>query len=103
MRPDTGRRALYVNVRVRQFVGLTEGESRLLAQFLCQHSVSPRFVYRHYWAVGDHDPAEIRHMLRCSGRGDHYGRLQGEGAAEPAVASVPLRGGSVPVVAAGWG
>jgi taurine dioxygenase len=100
--PDTGRRALYVNERVRQFVGLTEAESRPLVQFLCQHSVSPRFIYRHYWslgdlvfwdnrclvhmAVGDYDPTEIRHMLRCSGLGDHYGRLRDAQAAAPATA-----------------
>ena len=25
-------------------------------------------------AVGDYDPAEIRHMIRTSGMGDYYGR-----------------------------
>jgi taurine dioxygenase len=76
---------------VRQFVGLSEAESQPLIRFLCAHSVAPRLVYRHYWAigdlvmwdnrctvhmaVGDYDPSEIRHMLRTSGRGDHYGRL----------------------------
>ena len=89
--PESGRKALYVNERVRQFVGLTEAESRPLIRFLCEHSVAPRMVYRHYWsvgdlvmwdnrcsvhmAVGDYDPSEIRHMLRTSGKGDHYGRL----------------------------
>lgn len=104
--PDTGRRALYVNERVRQFVGLTEAESRPLVQFLCQHSVSPRFVYRHCWsigdlvfwdnrclvhmAVGDYNPAEIRHMLRCSGLGEHHGRLAGTTA--PAVSAAAAVG-----------
>ena len=89
--PDTGKKALYVNERVRQFVGLSEAESKQLVKFLCEHSVSPRFVYRHSWnvgdlvmwdnrclvhlAVGDYDPKEIRHMIRTSGMGDHYGRL----------------------------
>jgi hypothetical protein len=43
-------------------------------------------------AVGDYDPNEIRHMLRCSGLGDHYGRLQGAAApteTPAAIASSP--------------
>jgi len=88
--PETGRKALYVNERVRNFLGLSEAESKPIVKFLCDHSVQPRFVYRHYWtigdlvmwdnrcmvhlAVGDYDPAEIRHMIRTSGMGDYYGR-----------------------------
>jgi taurine dioxygenase len=91
LHPASGRKALYVNERVRQFVGLGEAESRPLIKFLCEHSVAPRLVYRHCWsigdvviwdnrctvhmAVGDYDPSEIRHMLRTSGKGDHHGRL----------------------------
>lgn len=89
--PDTGRKALYVNERVRQFVGLSEAESKPLIRFLCDHSVASRFVYRHYWsvrdvvmwdnrclthlAVGDYDPNESRYMIRTSGKGDYVGRL----------------------------
>ena len=89
--PESGKKALYVNERVRQFVGMSEAESKPLVKFLCDHSVAPKFVYRHYWsvgdlvmwdnrcmvhlAVGDYDPGEIRHMIRTSGMGDHYGRL----------------------------
>src|SRR4029450_2958252 len=66
-------------------------ESEPLIKFLCAHSVSPRFIYRQYWsvgdlvmwdnrclihlAVGDYDPTEIRHMIRTSTIGDYYGRL----------------------------
>lgn len=90
--PDSGNPALYVNPRVRQFVGMTLAESKPLIDFICQHSVSPRFVYRHRWevrdlvmwdnrclthlAVGDYDPSEFRHMIRTSTMGDHYGRLE---------------------------
>jgi len=89
--PESGKKALYINERVRQFVGLSESESRPLINFLCNHSISARFTYRHYWsvddlvmwdnrclihlAVGDYDPKEIRHMLRTSGKGDHFGHL----------------------------
>jgi alpha-ketoglutarate-dependent taurine dioxygenase len=75
---------------VRTFLGLSEAESKPIVKFLCEHSVQPRHVYRHYWnlgdlvmwdnrclvhlAVGDYDPAEIRHMIRTSGMGDYYGR-----------------------------
>ena len=102
--PESGRRALYVNERVRQFVGLSEAESKPLVKMLCEHSTSPRFIYRHYWsvgdlvmwdnrclvhlAVGDYDPREIRHMIRTSGMGDYYGRLADPGAA-PAQAAQP--------------
>ncbi len=90
LHPESGRKALYVNERVRQFVGLSEAESKPLIRFLCDHSVASRFVYRHYWsvkdvvmwdnrclthlAVGDYDPNESRHMIRTSGKGDYVGR-----------------------------
>jgi len=99
LHPESGKKALYINERVRQFVGLSRTESQPLIKFLREHSVSPRFVYRHYWnigdlvmwdnrclvhlAVGDYDPAEIRHMIRTSTMGDHYGRLEQPGR-EPA-------------------
>ena len=90
MHPESGKKALYVNERVRNFLGLSEAESKPIVKFLCEHAVQPRLTYRHYWsvgdlvmwdnrcmvhlAVGDYDPAEIRHMLRTSGMGDYYGR-----------------------------
>ena len=107
LHPDSGRKALYVNNRVRRFVGMSEAESRPLINFLCEHSVTPRFVYRHRWsvkdlviwdnrclthlAVGDFDPNEIRHMIRTSIMGEYYGRLE-EGAAPaiPAQARRPV-------------
>lgn len=92
--PESGRKALYVNDRVRQFVGMTEAESKPIIRFLCEHSITPRFVFRHRWsvndvvmwdnrclthlAVGDFDPNEVRHMLRTSCMGDHYGRFESE-------------------------
>ncbi len=101
LHPESRRKALYVNERVRQFVGLSEAESKPLIRFLCDHAVASRFVYRHYWnakdvvmwdnrclthlAVGDYDPNEARHMIRTSGRGDYYGRLvQADAQAESA-------------------
>jgi taurine dioxygenase len=109
--PESGRKALYVNERVRTFLGLSEAESKPIVKFLCDHSVSPKFVYRHYWsigdlvmwdnrcmvhlAVGDYDPSEIRHMIRTSGMGDYVGRyLDPEAAAAqmkapPAVTAAP--------------
>ena len=105
--PVTGKKALYVNARVRQFVGLSRMESQPLIKFLCEQSVSPRFVYRHYWnvgdlvmwdnrclvhlAVGDYDPAEIRHMIRTSTMGDHHGRFE-----QPESASAETQPGAIP-------
>ena len=51
--PETGRKALYVNERVRRIVGLSEAESAPLLAFLNEHSVQPEHVYRHRWSVGD--------------------------------------------------
>lgn len=98
--PDSGKPALYVNDRVRSFVGMSEAESKPIIKFLCEHAVQPRFVYRHYWsvgdlvmwdnrclthlAVGDYDPKEIRHMIRTSTMGEHVGRYENPQAAEAA-------------------
>ncbi|RZI66815.1 MAG: TauD/TfdA family dioxygenase [Variovorax sp.] len=90
--PESGKPALYVNDRVRTFVGMSDAESKPIIRFLCEHAVQPRFVYRHRWtvrdlvlwdnrclthlAVGDYDPTEIRHMIRTSTMGDYYGRFE---------------------------
>lgn len=104
--PETGRKALYVNERVRNFLGLSEAESKPIVKFLCEHAVQPRHTYRHYWsvgdlvmwdnrclvhlAVGDYDPGEIRHMIRTSGMGDYYGRYLDPGAAAAQMGGVSL-------------
>jgi taurine dioxygenase len=96
--PESGRPALYVNDRVRSFVGMSDAESKPIIRFLCEHSRQPRFVYRHRWevrdlvlwdnrclthlAVGDYDPTEVRHMIRTSTMGDHVGRYENPLAAE---------------------
>lgn len=105
--PESGKPALYVNDRVRTFVGMSDAESKPIIKFLCEHSVQPRFVYRHRWdvrdlvlwdnrclthlAVGDYDPTEVRHMIRTSTMGDYFGRLEnpepGEAARKAAAAT----------------
>jgi taurine dioxygenase len=98
--PDSGKPALYVNDRVRTFVGMSDAESKPIIKFLCEHAVQPRFVYRHRWdvrdlvlwdnrclthlAVGDYDPSEIRHMIRTSTMGDYFGRFENPETAEAA-------------------
>lgn len=99
--PESGKPALYVNDRVRTFVGMSEAESKPIIKFLCEHAVQPRFVYRHRWtvgdlvlwdnrclthlAVGDYDPAEVRHMIRTSTMGEHFGRHENPQAAQAAL------------------
>jgi taurine dioxygenase len=51
--PETGRKALYVNVaHTARFDGMTEEESRPLLQFLFHHQVKPEFTCRFQWRVG---------------------------------------------------
>lgn len=75
--PETGRRALYVNVaHTVRFVGMTEEESRPLLRFLFAHSVRPEFTCRFSWQVGSlalwdnrcamHNPVNDYHGYRRS-------------------------------------
>ncbi|HET7341470.1 MAG TPA: TauD/TfdA family dioxygenase [Methylomirabilota bacterium] len=51
--PETGRRALYINVaHTVRFEGMTEEESRPLLQFLFRHQVRPEFTCRFHWRPG---------------------------------------------------
>jgi taurine dioxygenase len=51
--PETGRKALYVNVaHTARFDGMTEDESRGLLQYLFHHQVRPEFTCRFQWEVG---------------------------------------------------
>jgi taurine dioxygenase len=51
--PETGRKALYVNVaHTVRFDGMTEEESAPLLQFLYQHQVRPEFTCRFVWQPG---------------------------------------------------
>ncbi len=84
--PETGRKALYVNVaHTQRFVDMTEDESRPLLRFLFEHSVRPEFTCRFRWRVGSlalwdnrcamHNPindyhGHTRRMHRISLRGD---------------------------------
>jgi taurine dioxygenase len=51
--PETGRKALYVNVgHTLRFQDMTEEESAPLLQFLFQHQVRPEFTCRFSWRPG---------------------------------------------------
>jgi taurine dioxygenase len=51
--PETGRKALFVNVaHTARFEDMTEEESRPLLQWLFQHQVRPEFTCRFRWRVG---------------------------------------------------
>lgn len=84
--PETGRKALFVNVaHSAHFDGMTEEESRPLLQFLFQHQVRPELTCRFRWEVGSlalwdnrcaqHNPVNDYHghkrvMHRITLRGD---------------------------------
>ena len=51
--PETGRKALYVNVaHTLRFAGMTEEESSPLLEFLFRHQIRPEFTCRFRWKVG---------------------------------------------------
>jgi taurine dioxygenase len=51
--PETGRRALYVNVgHTVRFRDMTEEESAPLLEFLYRHQTKPEFTCRFNWSVG---------------------------------------------------
>jgi taurine dioxygenase len=51
--PETGRRALYVNVaHTERFAGMTREESLPLLRYLFQHQVRPELTCRFRWAPG---------------------------------------------------
>jgi taurine dioxygenase len=84
--PETGRKSLLVNQRIRRFVGMSDEESQALLAMLNAHATSPEFVYRHRWslgdvvmwdnrcschvALGDFDQTKPRVMYRCSLEGE---------------------------------
>ncbi|WP_417514840.1 TauD/TfdA dioxygenase family protein [Minwuia sp.] len=48
--PETGRKALFVNVaHTSHFKGMTEDESRPILQYLFQHQIRPEFTCRFVW------------------------------------------------------
>ena len=84
--PETGRKSLLVNQRIRRFIGMSDEESQSLLAMLNAHATSPEFVYRHRWslgdvvmwdnrcschvALGDFDQTRPRVMFRCSLEGE---------------------------------
>jgi taurine dioxygenase len=84
--PETGRKSLLVNQRIRRFLGMSDEESQSLLAMLNAHAISPEFVYRHRWAIGDvvmwdnrcschvalgdFDQTKPRVMFRCSLEGE---------------------------------
>jgi taurine dioxygenase len=51
--PETGRKALYVNLaHTAHFVGMTEEESLPILRYLWQHQVRPEFTCRFRWTQG---------------------------------------------------
>ena len=73
--PETGRKALYVNVgHTVRFRGMTEEESAPLLSYLFQHQVRPEFTCRFVWRVSSialwdnrcaqHNPVNDYHGFR---------------------------------------
>ena len=51
--PETGRKALYVNVaHTARFKGMTEAESKPILDYLFQHQIRPEFTCRFVWREG---------------------------------------------------
>jgi alpha-ketoglutarate-dependent taurine dioxygenase len=73
--PETGRKALYVNVaHTARFKGMTDEESAPILQFLFQHQVKPELTCRFSWRPGSlafwdnrcaqHNPVNDYHGFR---------------------------------------
>jgi alpha-ketoglutarate-dependent taurine dioxygenase len=73
--PETGRKALYVNVaHTQRFKDMTEAESAPILNFLFQHQTRPEFTCRFNWRVGSmafwdnrcvlHNPVNDYHGFR---------------------------------------
>lgn len=73
--PETGRKALYVNVaHTARFRGMTDEESAPLLEYLFRHQVKPEFTCRFQWRVGSlafwdnrctqHNPVNDYHGFR---------------------------------------
>jgi taurine dioxygenase len=84
MHPETGRRALFVNVNSTvRIVGMSELESRMLLRFLFEHVKQPEFQLRvrwdtrtlvfldnrctHHYAVADYRQRRILHRVAVEG------------------------------------
>jgi taurine dioxygenase len=94
--PETGRKALYVGSRVRNFAGLSEEETKPILNFLNQHATRYEFIYRHRWAVNDllmwdnrcsmhyavpdYDRGQMRRLIRCNLLPPKSGRLYDDAA-----------------------
>ena len=51
--PETGRKALYVNVaHALRFENMTVEESAPLLDYLCQHAIRPEYTCRFRWTPG---------------------------------------------------
>ena len=51
--PETGRKALFVNVaHTERFDGMTEAESKPILDYLFQHQIRPEFTCRFIWSPG---------------------------------------------------
>ena len=52
--PETGRKSLFVNPgHTTKIEDMDQEESRKLLNALFEHSLQPKFIYRHKWQVGD--------------------------------------------------
>ena len=52
--PETGRKSLFVNPgHTTKIEDMDQGESRKLLNALFEHSLQPKFIYRHKWQAGD--------------------------------------------------
>jgi taurine dioxygenase len=87
--PDTGRKALYFSGQIRNFVGMTEEETKPVVRFLEGHASRYEFSYRRRWAFNDlvmwdnrcamhmalqdYDRGQLRSMIRCELMGPKSG------------------------------
>lgn len=76
--PESGRRCIYVSpTYLDEILGLEKAESDALLEQIVNHTISPRFCYRHHWRENDLVLWDNRRMMHAATGYDPQYRRKG--------------------------